>query len=456
MSIEILNYLGVILFYVLLGIFGSTITGTLGCLIWCILIKRRTKFTVKYEMLYLRVIEACFMIPLVIAILLDIWKSIEMTSGEAEINMFMIKGMLIGVPLWIFCSLLVLGHHYKEYRAKIYLCEGYEPITDENILTIVDKWKSRLGIRQEVTLYYNDIVHSPAIMYYKGYRILLPLYPMSEEELNIALLHELVHLKQGDIHTKNVAFVVNAFHSFNPFTYYLRNQIEKWSEAGCDWQSCQVGKDEFSVEDYCKCILDLKERSLDASHTNIMYCLFENKNMLNFRIDLMMKRKDAVPHISGVIAAVVVLMLTMVVSVGISTNGLQFWKEKTLFYAQEEASEFDIISGNDIFANAKISYAEENIIDQMESEDVELESGEVIIYNVPERCGKSIITSVDCDNGTYQYGCIGENGGVEYLEETDTGQVVVPFTLEEPIRYFFVKNIGNTNCELEVYLISQQ
>lgn len=448
-------------FYIVLGILGGTLTGSLGCLVWLLLSRGAAKFTVKYEMVYLRIVLLCFLMPMVLSILAGVFTDELQEDVEIWFNVPMMKGLLLLVLVWFISVIGVLAYRYRDYTARRYVCFENDPIKDEDVLAMVEQWKEVLGIKKKITLYYNKELTSPGIIYHRGYQILLPEYSMTEQQINIALLHELMHLKHGDIVTKNIGFVVNALFPFHPGTYYLQKQIGKWVELSCDWDCCHVDPKNVGApkkvdrREYFNTIVTLKEKSLQNKKVDVVCCLFENDEMLNLRVDMMLGRKDAKPHVRGVVVAAMVLFFFMLTSVGTSLKGIRFWRNGTItsYVEDTDKDQFRGIDSGTIFAGGTVGYFDENIVNLMDSTDFELAVNEVRVYDISDQDTGRIVVNITCGSGEYQFGCIGEREQVQYME--NSGSIITPLEMQEgKIEKFFIRNIGDSACQIELFLKS--
>ncbi len=440
------------IFFVVVGIVAATLAGSIGCLLWRLFAVRMARYTAGYDRWILRIILFSFLLPLFLTV--AIGNGLRDRMNQSWMNVSMILTMTGLVILWIVIFIGWMLRQYARYRATRYLCMENEPLEEQWIWDLCEKWKNRLGIRRDIGLYYNQNVYSPGIVYYDGeYQLLFPRYTLDENTVNIALLHELVHFKHGDIQTKNLGMVVNALYVFNPAVYYLRSQIDDWSEVSCDWTCCQVGAEEFTRREYFQSILALKEKVMAHKHQSTMYCLFENKKLLNFRVDMMARRKSARPHMSILLISAGTLLFVMLASVLGSVRGVAWWREETLSFEEQ-----DILGGvqrfeeNIYFNDYKVSILDNILIDQVKSTDFRVESDEVKLYTIPEDCPDEIVVVIICNQGTKQFGYISEDGEIVQMDGAETASLTLAVKKEK----LFFKNTGSEDCQMEVYISGKQ
>lgn len=93
---------------------------------------------------------------------------------------------------------------------------------------------ARLGIRQTVTLLESPFAPSPMLTGWFRPVILLPPEPLSPEDAQLILRHELIHFRRLDLWKKGLVNFICAIHWFNPAVYLLRRDLSRWMETSCD------------------------------------------------------------------------------------------------------------------------------------------------------------------------------------------------------------------------------
>lgn len=91
-------------------------------------------------------------------------------------------------------------------------------------------------------------------------KIYLPQHGISSEELPLALAHELVHIRRGDLAVKLAAEAICILHFYNPVIYLLRGSIEKMCELSCD-ESATRNLNKIERKRYSMLLLSLMKQS---------------------------------------------------------------------------------------------------------------------------------------------------------------------------------------------------
>ena len=443
----------------LIGIFSANLVGSIGYVIWLFLQRGTAKFYVSRGISYLKIILGSFILPLFMVI--PLWCVFQVLKADwvgIGVTTPMKWGIFLLVFIWLIATIVILIYRYISYWHVRYLSLMNVPLEDKEILNMVDKWKTRLNIEKKVTVFYNETMTSPALVYYDGYKILLPVYEMEKSELNIALLHELMHLKNEDIFTKNVGFVINAMHSFNPLTYAIRQEIGKWEEVNCDLCCCEEGKDEFTQNEYYHCIINLKERCGDVSQPDIMCCLFEVKDLLKFRIDAaqhVQEHKGKHNNRNLVITAVLVLILTLF-SFQVVTNAVSYCYNKTIAYKEDHGEdgglEFQEATKEEWFAKAKVSYYDGDILDNPEGTKFALEAGEIMVFALSGEYRGGLSVMIASNGNSYQFGFVENIEMIRYIDRECDGCIRID---KEDMKEnsLYVKNMGKEKCQMELVII---
>lgn len=464
MSYNIFNFFVVNATSLVIGILSATLAGSIGYLAWLFFQKRTAKFFVAGSIWFLKLILLSFTVPLLATIVFWIVFRTKVEEkffygADLSLSIPMIRGLLLLVLVWFLAVIVVLIYRYASYWKVRYQFLMSVPVEDPDILTTVDKWKKKLKIKKRVNVFYNETLSSPTIVHYHGYQILLPVYEMSRQELSMALLHELTHLKNRDIILKNIGFAVNAIHSFNPVSYYLRIQIANWVEANCDLCCCEAGKDEFEPNDYFGCIMALKARCQNHKQPDVISCLFESKELLEFRIEAVKQTRESRKRDCRkyMVMQTVFAVFIMLLSLFTVSQTLRFCYGKTLDYRQEaktrnEGIELKEGSKKDVFAGEKVNYYDKELLNDLEGAEFSLDAGEIMVFTVPEQCSDRLFVALFSSSQSVRFGYGGTEDRVKYIEEIGDGSILINKKDMGEELFLFVKNTGEDSCWIEIFI----
>lgn len=162
---------------------------------------------------------------------------------------------------------------------------------------------------------YFDAVSSPFVSGVFRPVIFMPLC-MSEEEYEMALRHEITHIKRGDLFFKALCEIVTTLHFFNPFAYLLRLAFDRVSELACDEAVTRTMELE-ARKDYGRMLLTLMKKQRLAHGAA---CLSESRNTIERRIEVIMKQNKRRAWVS---ALSLFLALTFAFGTVALANGIQ-------------------------------------------------------------------------------------------------------------------------------------
>ncbi len=176
---------------------------------------------------------------------------------------------LADTPAWFIAALAlwlpgaaVLGTLlYRDHRRLQHALQHTTPVVDSYILDLLQQSKAVMRVRSPVLLVEGEHVTSPAMSGWRRPRILLPiglLERLTTDEIRFLFLHELAHVKRGDIALNWVLAGVQILHWFNPVVWLALRRLISVREEVCDervLQSCFMG----AARDYGLTLLHLLE-----------------------------------------------------------------------------------------------------------------------------------------------------------------------------------------------------
>lgn len=173
----------------------------------------------------------------------------------------------IGAAAWIVGILLMTGVVLaQQYRIRHRLA-GARSVMDEDTGRLLDECRQRMAIRRPVTVLATPHVESPALLGLLRPRLLLPagfLGSVARDHLRYVFLHELAHLKRGDILMGWLSYTLLAIHWFNPLIWWARRRWTIDRELACDARTLSVLKPDERLA-YGHALLDEYQRATRLS-----------------------------------------------------------------------------------------------------------------------------------------------------------------------------------------------
>lgn len=137
--------------------------------------------------------------------------------------------------VWLAGAVISLIYYGLKHYYFVKMADRWsEAVTDEEILSLLDKLKTDMKISRHIPLLRCPCIGSPMLVGLVRPRILLPTLACTEDELEIILKHELIHYRGKDLWGRCLTLVVTVMHWFNPFVYLMARAAYMQCELACD------------------------------------------------------------------------------------------------------------------------------------------------------------------------------------------------------------------------------
>lgn len=120
------------------------------------------------------------------------------------------------------------------------------PCNSPAAVTAFQSCRRSLGLLGQVSLMENPLAASPFTVGLLHPAVVVPpRLSLSPEELRCLFLHELTHVRAGDLWVKALSLLARCIHWYNPLARVLDRKIQEASEQGCDEQAAvSMGREE--------------------------------------------------------------------------------------------------------------------------------------------------------------------------------------------------------------------
>ena len=135
---------------------------------------------------------------------------------------------LVGVVTYFLYKLIA----FRRLKRKI--LSRSESVASPEILAVLTVCKKELGVKIEVLVNRNSLVQTPFVTGLFKPTITIPDSDMTTSELRYVFLHELAHIKSGDLWFRCFALFAVAVHWYNPLSHILRWGMIEVGEQCCD------------------------------------------------------------------------------------------------------------------------------------------------------------------------------------------------------------------------------
>ena len=170
---------------------------------------------------------------------IDLNYAINMEKG----NTFLGSDLLL-VLLFIFCmglfSFIIVMKQIKQYVIISHTLSSsvFNEVPQET-RDLFENVKQKLDIKQNVSLKYSQIHHTPMTIGIFSPSIILPqdeFEKLDQTHQLYILMHEFIHIKNRDLFINLLALLVLAIHWYNPICYLLYFELRVASELKCDYE----------------------------------------------------------------------------------------------------------------------------------------------------------------------------------------------------------------------------
>lgn len=295
-------------------------------------------------------------------------------------------------------------------------------------------------------------IHSPFTAGIIHPKIIFPDTDFSEQDMYLALKHELIHIKNHDVLFKYAAAMVKCLNWFNPIVYLYCKNAYAFCEYRCDKEVVRFLDKEQRAQ-YARLIVSLAGQS---AHDESILFLTNNKKEIEKRIyQIMAPSKNKHSKWAAVISAG--LFILCPVTVYAATNGTIYLQDiiitvfenaapKTDWQATPPESSISPAFTEDIRRTIPFSIQQGiNKIDKNLAFDEQLQSSEIFLNK-----GQKIVISLMSDSSSDQFigsiqNTLGENAN--YL--STSGGVCIIYTAPNSDDYLItIKNSRNSNIHL--------
>ncbi|MEY9971399.1 bla regulator protein BlaR1 [Lysinibacillus sp. RC46] len=212
---------------------------------------------------------------------------------------------VIGKSVWSFYS-------YQRFNKQIKVSSFLVPKESE-VHQLLTKNMDRMNCSSDIEILYNKCNISPILIGILKPTIVLPMYKIPNDELEMVIKHELIHFKKKDLWIRRFMLIATIIHWYNPLIYLLKKEVLMWSELSCD-EDVVMKMSHVERKKYGETILNMIERSNEQSNSYIYGTTFSTEQMnLKRRLMKMLKVKK----MSKPVIALSTVALLALASIGV-------------------------------------------------------------------------------------------------------------------------------------------
>lgn len=143
------------------------------------------------------------------------------------------------------------------------------------------------------------------------------------------IVHELVHLKRGDLIARPLERVVADLFWFSPFAWWIRGQLDFWREAVVDDETVELTGDRIA---YARTLTSAARISRDEAVLPVAAFILRKKGNLKMRLNELLTEKPRPRRMGLVLAAALMCAAPLALAQGMLIKGATAAPGETLFY----------------------------------------------------------------------------------------------------------------------------
>ena len=155
------------------------------------------------------------------------------------------------------------------------------------------------------------------------------------------VVHELVHLKRGDLIARPLERIVADLFWFSPFAWWIRGQLDFWREAVVDEETVELTGDPIA---YARTLTSAARVSRDEAVLPVAAFILRKKGNLKMRLNQLLTEKPRPRRMGLVLAAALMCAAPLAVAQGMLIKGAAAAPGETLFYSHAVLDEATLTS----------------------------------------------------------------------------------------------------------------
>lgn len=187
--------------------------------------------------------------------------------------------------IWMTGAISLIGFYWcGSYRLRH--IRQFAKYPSAEIQNLFELCCHRLHIKNQVQIRQSRFIAAPVSFGWKTPFVVLPnqgINDLSTPELEHIVLHELSHIRHGDLFTNYLFCGIQALYWFNPLVWLAFRQMRRDREAYCDWAVLNELGNETERIEYGQTILHFAAGCKTRFHTANGLC--QNKEQLKYRLE---------------------------------------------------------------------------------------------------------------------------------------------------------------------------
>lgn len=225
---------------------------------------------------------------------------------------------LIGMT-YLLCVLSLIAIRVCSYYALVTHCRSL-PRADGQTRGIVLNVCRRLGVRRIPSIRISD-ERPPFIMgFFSPLLIISRHLLVRPDELETIIVHEVAHLRRGDMIVRYLEWVAGTLFFFWPVVAWINRRLDASRECACDEWALSHGK--LTSPEYARCLLRVVQPMRRPRFAYALCSMATNPKTIERRIDMILhsKHRTSSRHIWGLLTFVFLLVWAGFILTGDATG----------------------------------------------------------------------------------------------------------------------------------------
>ncbi len=184
----------------------------------------------------------------------------------------------------------------------------------KELLGLLEQCRRKIGVRWDIRLRISDAIPSPAVCGFFRPTVLIPatlVEKLSPEGLRATLIHELAHIKRGDLWVNSVQTFLQVIYFYNPFVWFANAVIRRICEEAVD-ETVLVTLG-GQAKNYSNTLIDIGEMAFWRADLGLrLIGVAESKKALQWRIKHMLNRPIPKSSKLGALGIIVIFTIAAV------------------------------------------------------------------------------------------------------------------------------------------------
>jgi beta-lactamase regulating signal transducer with metallopeptidase domain len=215
--------------------------------------------------------------------------------------------------IWLVGTMSLFAGLYFRHKklCRYYHCDKPARQLPEWFNSLLKQTVTQLKLKQQPLIVLTDKLKCPAVAGLVKPLLLLPqsyLSGSSRQEIKYALMHELTHIKRGDLFIHYLHFIIQIFYWYNPLLWLMRKQVRHLREICCDASIAHYLKEKTFA--YRAILLEIARRLLvDARQPGLGFLgLVEDSYRIVTRLQWLEKKTWRFERIRNISIVLVIIL----------------------------------------------------------------------------------------------------------------------------------------------------